>query len=286
MTIRLKSRDLKCRYCANALAASSAIAAALCALPAHALTTPGPCGADAHIRCAVFDSSEVYRVPFRAGTATLIQLEPGEVIDGPASGIGMGDSKAWKVGAKSNWILFKPTEAHADTNLIVVTDRRRYAIELVTADRGEAAVWSLNFTYPDTRSRETQAAARKQALAADRARSSAATSLHANENYDMQGDTVLAPTSMWDDGRFTYFRYATTRDLPDINRVLPDGSEALVNSHVDGDTVVVHETAAKFMLRLGKSVLGVRNNGYTPDGQFNTTGTAVPGTVRITKEHE
>jgi type IV secretion system protein VirB9 len=40
------------------------------------------------------------------------------------------------------------------------------------------------------------------------------------------------------------------------------------------------------MLRLGRSVLGVRNNGYTPDGRFNNTGTTVPGTVRITKEHE
>lgn len=281
MTINTKLRAIQ-----KAVAASVVVAAGAFAIPAHALTTPGPCGTDAHIRCAVFDPSEVYRVPFRAGTATLIQLEPGEVIDGPASGMGMGDSKAWKVGAKSNWILFKPTEVHADTNLIVVTDRRRYAVELVTADRGEASVWSLTFTYPDTRARDAEAAAKKQALAADRARSSAATSVHANENYDMQGDTVLAPTALWDDGRFTYFRYATTRDLPDINLVAPDGSEMQANLHIDGDTVVVHKTAANFMLRSGRSVLAVRNNAYTPDGHFNTTGTTVPGTVRITKEHE
>jgi type IV secretion system protein VirB9 len=268
------------------LLAAATLTALGAASPAYALTTPGACGSDAHIRCAVFDPSEVYRVPFRAGNATLIQLEPGEVIDGPASGMGMGDSKAWKVGAKSNWILFKPTEGHADTNLLIVSDRRRYAIQLVTAERGEQAVWSLTFAYPDTRARLAEAAAKKQALAADRARSGAATSVHANENYDMQGDTVLAPTAIWDDGRFTYFRYATTRDLPVIFRLLPDGSEALVNSHADGDTVVVHETSANFMLRLGQSVLGIRNNAYTPDGKFNTTGTTVPGTVRLTKEHQ
>jgi len=58
-----------------------------------------------------------------------------------------------------------------------------------------------------------------------------------------------------------------------------------VNSHIDGDTVVVHETEANFMLRLGSTVLAIRNNAYTPDGQFNAAGTTVNGVVRVTKEH-
>lgn len=253
---------------------------------ANAAVIPGPCGSDGHIRCAVFDANEVFRVPFRQGTATLIQLEPGEVIDGPASGLGMGDAKAWKVGSKSNWILFKPREVQANTNLLIITDRRRYAIELVKATRGEDAVWSLSFLYPDTIEKVAEAEKKKALLAADRARYGAAQSVHTNADFDMMGDTILAPTSIWDDGRFTYFKYATTRDRPVINRILPGAAEALVNSHVDGDTTVVHETDANFMLRLGASVLQIRNNRYTPDGQFNTTGTTVPGVVRFTKEHK
>ena len=249
----------------------------------YALTTPGACGDDDHIRCAVFDPNEAYRVPFRAGEALVIQLEPGEMIDGPASGVGMGDGKAWTVGAKSNWMLVKPKEIHADTNLLIVTDRRRYVIRLVTADRDEEAAWTLTFAYPDTLARLAEAAAKKRALADAMGRSSASASVHQNENYDMHGDKVLAPTSMWDDGRFTYFRFATSRDAPVIFRVLPDGSEALVNSHTEGDTVVVHETGAAFVLRLGQSVLGVRNNRYSPDGQFNAAGTTVDHTVRLIK---
>ena len=273
-------------YVRRAIPAFAAGLIGLVSHAAHAEVTPGPCGSDEHIRCAVFDANEVFRVPFKQGTATLIQLEPGEVIDGPASGLGMGDAKAWKVGAKSNWILFKPRLAMANTNLLIITDRRRYAIQLVNASRGEAPVWSLSFMYPDTIAKREEADKKKAALAADRLRHSAVESVRANANYDMMGDTILAPTSIWDDGRFTYFKYATTRDRPVINRMLPDGSEALVNSHVDGDTTVVHETDANFMLRLGASVLQIRNNRYSPDGQFNTTGTTIPGVVRVTKEHK
>ena len=269
----------------RAVPAVLAIALGVLSQTATAEVTPGPCGSDEQIRCAVFDANEVFRVPYRRGVAMMIQLEPGEVIDGPASGLGMGDGKAWSVGAKSNWILFKPRETQANTNLLIITDRRRYAIRLVNAARGEVPVWSLAFIYPDTMAKVAEAERKKAALAAQRARDSAAQSVHLNADFDMMGDTILAPTSIWDDGRFTYFKYATTRDRPVINRILPDGTEALVNSHVDGDTTVVHETDANFMLRLGSSVLQIRNNRYTPDGQFNTTGTTVPGVVRVTKEH-
>ena len=40
---------------------------------------------------------------------------------------------------------------------------------------------------------------------------------------------------------------------------MADGTEMLLNSHVEGDTVVIHETAKHFVLRLGKSVLGLEN---------------------------
>ncbi|MGF6766180.1 type IV secretion system protein VirB9 [Paraburkholderia sp. GAS33] len=268
------------------VASSLAAVAFLLPAAAWALVSPGPCGGDEHVMCARYDANEVYRIAYRAGNATVLQLENGEVIDGPASGLGVGDAKAWTVGGKSNWVMLKPRAANAGTNLVIVTDRRRYVFQLVQATRGDIPVWSLSFDYPDTRARLAAEAARKSALAAAAAKGSAVASIHQNQNYDMRGNTVLAPTAMWDDGRFTYFKYATSRDLPVIFRVLPDGAEALVNSHVEGDTVVVHDTSAQFVLRLGQAVLGVRNNAYTPDGEFNRLGTTVPGAVRIMKEKD
>lgn len=272
--------------CLKALPVAATLLALVPSL-SWALTTPAPCGQDTHVRCASYQINEVYRVPFRAGNATLIQFEEGEVIDGPASGLGMGDTRAWKVGAKGNWVIFKPDAMGAATNMVIVTDRRRYVFALVSAHGRESPCWSLSFDYPDTRARSSIEAAARSARAAAALRAGvtgASGAVRQNLNYEMRGDTVLAPTALWDDGRFTYFQYATSRDLPVTFRILPDGEEALVNSHVDGDTVVVHETSAQFVLRLGQAVLGIRNNAYTPDGAFNRTGTSVPGTVRLPKE--
>ncbi len=61
--------------------------------------------------------------------------------------------------------------------------------------------------------------------------------------------------------------------MPAVFKVSPDGTESTVNSHVDMDTSVKHDTSALFHLRLGKSVLGVENRSYDSTGQFNYRGT-------------
>ena len=88
---------------------------------------------------------------------------------------------------------------------------------------------------------------------------------------------------MWDNGRFTYFRFNNGRTLPVIYRINADGSESLTDSHIEGDTTVVHETAAKFILRSGKSVLGIENRSYNATGTFNRHGTDDGESVRLVK---
>ena len=107
----------------------------------------------------------------------------------------------------------------------------------------------------------------------------------ANIQYMMRGDRALAPTALWDDGRFTYFKYSTARDLPTIFTKLPDGGEATANFHMEGDTVVVHEVSKSFVIRYGQSVLGIRNDGYSPDGHYNRAGSSVRGSARIARDH-
>ncbi|WP_456809587.1 TrbG/VirB9 family P-type conjugative transfer protein [Cupriavidus sp. CP313] len=258
-----------------------ALGTAAATAPVHALQRPNPCGTDERVRCGYYDANEVYLIQTRPGNATMIQFEEGEAIQD--NSVGLGDAKAWKVGAGGNWILLKPTVVDPDTNLLVVTNRRRYTFQLATAPKGTAATWSLSFDYPDTRARLAGDAQKRASLAAQARAAAGDVSTRRNQNYMMRGDAALAPTAMWDDGRFTYLRYATSRDLPVVFRLQPDGSEALTNTHMDGDTVVVHETAAQLVLRLGQAVLGIRNDGYTPDGQYNTAGTPVPGAVRVLK---
>jgi type IV secretion system protein VirB9 len=252
-------------------------------LPAAAEVVPGACGSDPHIVCAVYDPNETYQIAYRPGEATVLVFEKGEKIDGG----GMGDGKAWSAGPAGNGFFFKPKAAHAATNLILLTNRRRYVLKLVPVAKREQAVWSLTFDYPDTRARESAAAAVRSAEARALLAQTVSTPGTGNFDYDMHGDTALAPTALWDDGRFTYFEFRTSRDLPQIYRVYGDGKEALVNpDDVRGPVLVVHDTAQRFNLRVGDAVLGIRNNAYRPDGQLNPTGTTIPGAVRLVKHKE
>jgi type IV secretion system protein VirB9 len=276
--------------------------------PSVALVTPHSCGGDPHMQCATYDPNQAYRVATAAGSAVFIQFEPGEhVID---NGAGMGDRKAWSLGMNASGALLKPQAVQPKTNFLIVTNRRVYAISLAYATAAQPATWVLRFDYPDSRAKEAAALLRRQeavaaaigttahapvpaggevhqgvgqATGSDGVSPSAAA---ANMLYMMRGDRVLAPTLLWDDGRFTYFKYATTRDLPTIFTKLPDGGEATVNYHMEGDTIVVHEVSKEFVIRYGQSVLGIRNDGYSPDGRANASGSSLPGTARLTRERD
>ncbi|MEX4004145.1 TrbG/VirB9 family P-type conjugative transfer protein [Paraburkholderia sp. EG285A] len=250
--------------------------------PAFALTVPGPCGTDPNVQCAEYDPNEVFQITTTSGKATLIQFEDGESVQ--TKGAGMGDGKAWEATKGANWILLKPAQIKPDTNFLIVTNKRRYVLSLKSAGRGDAVTWALRFDYPDTRSKRMAAEAKKRQAAADVLAGSAANTGPRNTRYSMRGDTDLKPTNLFDNGTFTYFEYNTGRDLPKVFAILPDGTEGLAPYHMEGDTIVVHETAAQFVIRLGKSVLGIRNDAYAPEGHYNRTGTTVPGEVRILKE--
>lgn len=297
-----------------------AVAAAMLAAPAFALVTPHACGGDPHVQCASYDPNQSYRVATEPGRAVFVQFEPGEkVID---RGAGIGDTKAWSLAMTDSGALLKPRAQQPETNFLIVTNRRVYSISLDDATAAQATTWILRFDYPDTREKAAAAQLRRQqavtaALAGGThspmpraavpgGRAAFLASLQAvsapgksmtdlsvpdsstrasNMQYMMRGDRALAPTLLWDDGRFTYFKYATARDLPTIFTKLPDGSEATVNFHMEGDTIVVHEVSSQFVIRYGASVLGIRNDGYLPDGRYDATGSSQPGTARVTREH-
>ncbi|AXF05696.1 TrbG/VirB9 family P-type conjugative transfer protein [Paraburkholderia hospita] len=281
---------------------------------AFALDTPRSCGADPHVQCASYDPDQVYRVATMPGRAVMIQFEPGEhIVD---HGAGIGDAKAWHMAMNDSGALLKPGALQPETNLVLVTNRRTYTISLADVSASQPATWVLRFDYPDTRAKASAAQLRRQQAVAEtlggaQARvttpaapavttsasatmspvgtvgaviKTSASGSDTNMQYMMRGDRTLAPTALWDDGRFTYFKYATARDLPTIFTKLPDGGEATVNFHMEGDTVVAHEVSREFVIRYGQSVLGIRNDGYAPDGRYNASGSSLPGAARLSRE--
>lgn len=154
---------------------------------------------------------------------------------------------------------------------------------------------ALRFEYPDAWAKQAQVEAAKRRAVADRLQEIAAKTdgkstgtPGRNDKYSKRGDSALSPSRVEDDGRFTFFRFDSTRELPNVYKVLPDGKEALLNFHVDPDTgtVIVHETRPMFILRYGNAVMAIRNDAYNPDAALNPVGTTLPHTLRLTKESE
>lgn len=253
-------------------------------LTANAVSIPKGSARDARIQTVTYHPDDVIQIRGRVGEAVLVQLEADERIEGENSLLGSGDAAAWKLAVRGNNIIFKPSAASPSTNLLVVTNKRTYAFSLKLATKKQRSTYVLRFRYPDTVSEKNRLEAERQAKALDRLRQLGRIpkAVH-NTDYWAFGNKELAPTAAYDNGRFTYLSFNSGRDQPLIYKVLDDGTEALINSHQEGSTIVIHETAAKFHLRLGKQVLALENRGFNPNGQFNSTGTDRPSSVRLTR---
>ena len=107
-----------------------------------------------------------------------------------------------------------------------------------------------------------------------------------NWSYSMQvlsGADDIVPSLVFDDGRFTYFQFPGNREVPSIFVISADGEEGRVNYHMDGDLAVVQRMSRRFVLRLGKAVIGVWNDAFDAEGvppRAGTTSEQLRRTVR------
>lgn len=253
----------------------AALAAAL--TPWQALGADVPVGtkSDQRIKYVMYDPDDVVVIRTREGNTTLIQLEPGEFLTGSEGALSIGDEKAWTVGVKQNNIFLKPKAKFPNTNINLVTNRRTYALSLVETTDINQAAWQVRFKYPAVPVSDAGLGGSKGArhgLCEDGPK---------NFNWFKYGDEVLAPTEVWDDGRFTCLRFPTSKALPVVYRYTPTGDlkEALINFSIHDDVLVVHEVSSEFRLRMGNKVLGLKTDSLR-DAPFNTNKTTT-GEVRV-----
>ena len=239
---------------------------------AYAASIPNHAHQDSRIQYVDYDPDNVVKIRAKIGHTVTVQLDKSE--DAEKGVVAMGDAQAWNMAVKQNNLIFKPTATSPATNLTVITDKRTYVFDLSLTGcvRGkkkrcvdiQQPTYLLRFHYPT----EEEKARRKRVAQQERALNMmvkfglSKETAKLNYLYYGKGDKAIAPSAIWDDGRFTYIQYADNRDLPAVYKINPDGSEMLVNSHMEEDVIVVHETAPKLVIRLGESVLGVENKGY------------------------
>ena len=264
--------------------------------------------ADPRLREVLYDSRAVVTVPVKRGVVTLVVLDADESITEVAAGLGGDCTKtdaAWCVAAQPggrNLFVKAKSSASAPNNLAVVTDRRTHSFRFVVlADSDpKPPVYRLVVMAPAARSApQTRLALRNAAplmalpaippppspreVVADRLQAKAQVR---NTNYSLaegSGSEDIVPTLVFDDGRFTYFRFSGNREVPAVFHVLGDGSETLVNARMEDDLLVVDRVSRRLMLRSGSAVVGVWNEAFDLDGVPPGDGTTVPGVQRTFK---
>lgn len=264
-----------------------ALSLGLTSLSVSAAIQPSSYGGDSRIQFLEYNANEVYAINTEIGISTLIQLEEGEYIEGDNTGLGMGDPAAWALAVKGNNIFIKPADEMPDTNMIIVTNRRTYAIQLTT--NGYSASYVVRFKYGNEKDKQaTVKSGVKQgdllkSVGKDANNKDILIPDNINTNYYKRGEEVILPSRVWDDGLFTFLKYPNAKDLPVAYRVLPDKSEAIINSHISDDVLVIHGTNPLYRLRFGKSVGEIHNGQFNAEGYFNETGTSDKSTYREVK---
>jgi type IV secretion system protein VirB9 len=189
------------------------------------------------------------------------------------------------VAPTGNHLFVKPREPNATTNMSVVTKPNNRVYQFVlTAHQSQNGArprpndmfFAVNFRYPEDERRAKAAASDKA-----KAESSLAMTriVGKNFNYWACGSKAVAPDQAMDDGRFTYLRFSANRDMPAVFEELAKGKEALVNTHVEGDWIVVQRVLPRLILRRGDQVACVENRAFDPNGVSTPTST-VSDTVR------
>jgi type IV secretion system protein VirB9 len=259
-----------------------ALALMLClaiAGPALALETPRASRLDHRVRYVNYNAADVIQLDAVIGVATHIVLAPDERYVYHV----FGDSSAYAFTYKDNHLFFKPTAEDANTNLIVVTNRRDYSFRLSYSDsRSAPALYKLVIRYPEVEARKRDEATQKAAV------QRALQTVDGPMNwfaYTRSGDAAIAPIHAWDDGRQTWLQFAPGADIPAVYRVTPDGQEVITNFHMADDrTLVLHRTSALWHLRLGDLVLAIHNETYGATPPPAHTGTTSPAVQRRVKQ--
>ena len=198
---------------------------------------------------------QLYTAPENVST---IALQPGEEI----VAVSAGDTVRWVIGdtvsgsgdtARAH-VLVKPIAEDLRTNLVIVTDRRAYHLELTSTP--ETYMASVSWHYPRD---EPLALTRRNAAAeeaADRVIDSGLDIDKLRFRYAVSGDTPpWRPVRVFDDTHKVYIQFPARLDqgeAPPLFVVGPDGENQLVNYRVRGHYYIVDRLFAAAELRLGE----------------------------------
>lgn len=288
----------------------------------HADTIPQASLKDPRIGIVDYTPHDVYTIGVARGTVTRIILGLGESIVKGGTGFPANCTtpSEWCIEAASgsDQIWVKPLTGATINNLELQTSRGDYSFRFVVVDSAEKAIgvfYRVIFRHPLVLPSTTQLALPPAPptvipVAAQEPISRQASGTRSqdlvlrpkvrNYNYSkrhLPDAADLAPSVIFDDGRFTYLRFEKSQEVPSVFAYSADGSEGRVAVHserlsgdpampdamVEHDYLVVQRVARRFVLRLGAAVIEILNNGFDAKGIETHNGTTSEDLIREDK---
>lgn len=281
----------------------------------NAAELPHPSDNDPRVRYITYKKDEVVTLNVRRGVVTRIVLDPEEEITAAATGFTATCGSDGKETNDTEWCIrhdkgthqvwVKPKEGATHNNLELSTTKRDYSFEFRVLKDDEKGRWEaangkkglvsepmyrviFRYTIPHeqllgillnggTRTPDEQAIVNERLGKKPVAK---------NWKYTMQvmeGAADIAPTLIFDDGVFTYFKFPNNREIPSIFMISQTGEESRVNVHMEGDLAVVEKMGRQFVLRLSQAVVGVWNENFDVDGVAASEGVTISGVKRVVK---
>lgn len=195
-----------------------------------------------------WEPGAIYELQTSPDFVSTLLLEPGEVL----IDIAAADTARWSVSNTLSGdralLIVKPSAPKLKTNIVLVTDRRAYLIEAVSA-AGEVYTAQAAWTYP---------APPAPPPAPEPAPVPEPPPRQLHEDYVLKaprkGPPPWMPEKVWDDGRRTYVQFPediAASDMPPLFIRTPEGLE-LVNYRIDGRRYEVDRIFTEAELRLGR----------------------------------
>jgi len=219
-----------------------------------------------------YESNRIYQVRTGLGITTQIELSPNEQILDYSTGFSSG----WDMSRRDNVFYLKPKNVDVDTNMMVRTATHSYIFELkvVATDwraleqaKSAGVQYKIKFIYPsdtefDASKKEGDAPQPELSTQLDKSRQYNFDYLYATKTKQRW----LIPINVYDDGRFTYVRMSDLKSIPTGNfpavfaREREGSEDFVVNTTVEGNTIIVHGTYPYLVIRHGNNVVGLRRN--------------------------
>ncbi len=269
---------------------------------------------DARVQQVVYNPLNVTVVNTRPGFMTTLVFDSDEAVISARPGF----EEAWEAtpdanrvnvrpvalvqgapGADGNTtqVVIPPNNQDWHTNMLIVTTRRLYNVELNVIDdkSSQQPAFQVSYRYPvedrEKASRETAARALEREQKQQQTDiQQALNAAQKPRNWDYlkypgRDSTRIVPDFAYDDGRFTFVGFSPAKSIPSVTKEL-NGQEHVINSSVrrKGDFIVlvIQEVTPRLVLRSGNAVVGLENRGF---GRVQATdgATVSPQVERVEK---